>query len=127
MQGAGVGRIVAEDVLPALAKNKLNINVVYITSRELFESLPRAMQEKLLPLALRQTAMGITDFTLPTLEAWLLSQAGREHSLYPHKRGEFLGSGSAGKVYEEAGLTGQDILAAVKSYVKDLKKAKHWL
>ncbi|MBO7190699.1 MAG: hypothetical protein J6V32_01130 [Elusimicrobiaceae bacterium] len=127
VQGAGVGRIVAKDVLPALAKNKLNINVVYITSRELFEALPRAMQEKLLPLALRQTAMGITDFTLPTLEAWLLSQAGREHSLYPHKRGEFLGSGSAGKVYEEAGLTGQDILAAVKSYVKDLKKAKHWL
>ena len=127
VQGAGVGRIVAEQVLPALAKNKLNVNVVYITSRELFEALPRAMQEKLLPLALRQTAMGITDFTLPTLEAWLLSQAGREHSLYPHKKGEFLGSGSASKVYEEAGLTGRDILSAVKSYVKDLKKAKHWL
>ena len=127
VQGAGVGRIVAEKVLPALAKNKLNVNVVYITSRELFEALPRATQEKLLPLALRQTAMGITDFTLPTMEAWLLSQAGREHTLYPHKKGVFLGSGSAGKVYEEAGLAEADILAAVKSYVKDLKKAKHWL
>ena len=80
-----------------------------------------------MPLALRQTAMGITDFTLPTMETWLLSQAGREHTLYPHKKGMFLGSGSASKVYEEAGLTEADIVATVKSYVKDLKKAKHWL
>jgi transketolase len=127
VQGAGVGRIVAEKVLPELAKNKLNVNIVYITSRELFEALPRATQEKLLPLALRQTAMGITDFTRPTLDAWLLSQAGREHALWPHRNGAFLGSGSAGKVYEEAGLSGADMLAAIKTYVKDLKKAKHWL
>ena len=127
VQGAGVGRIVAEKVLPELAKQKLNVNVVYITSRELFEALPQKMQEKLLPLELRQTAMGITDFTRPTLDAWLLSQAGREHTLWPHKDGVFLGSGSAAKVYEEAGLSGADMLAAIKTYVKDLKKAKHWL
>ena len=127
VQGAGVGRIVVEKVLPELAKQKLNVNVVYITSRELFEALPKATQEKLLPLELRQHAMGVTDFTLPTLEAWLLSQAGREHSLWPHKGGAFLGSGNASKVYEEAGMTGADILAALKTYVKDLKKAKHWL
>ncbi len=127
VQGAGVGRIVIENILPVLAKNKLNVNVVYITSRELFEALPVRTQEKLLPLELRRTAMGITDFTRPTLEAWILSQAGREHTLWPHKKGAFLGSGSAAKVYEEAGLSGADILAAIKTYVKDLKKAKHWL
>lgn len=127
VQGAGVGRIVAQQVLPELAKQKLNVNVVYITSRELFEALPQKTQEKLLPLELRQTAMGITDFTRPTLEAWLLSQAGRNHTLWPHKNGAFLGSGSAAKVYEEAGLAGSDMLAAIKTYVKDLKKAKHWL
>lgn len=127
VQGAGVGRIVAQQVLPVLAKHKLNLNIIYITSRELFEALPRATQEKLLPLELRQTAMGITDFTLPTLDAWLLSQAGREHSLYPHKNGVFLGSGSAEKVYEEAGLSGADILAALRTYTKHLKQKKaHW-
>lgn len=127
VQGAGVGRIVLQEVLPALAKHKLNVNIVYITSRELFEALPEKQQEKLLPLALRQTAMGITDFTRPTLDAWLLSHAGRKHTLYPHKDGKFLGSGSAGKVYEEAGLTGNDMLGAIKAYVHDLKKAKNWL
>ena len=124
VQGAGVGRIVAQQVLPVLAKHKLNLNIIYITSRELFEALPRATQEKLLPLELRHTAMGITDFTLPTLDAWLLSQAGREHSLYPHKKGAFLGSGSAAKVYEEAGLSGADIVASLQTYVKDLKQKK---
>lgn len=124
VQGAGVGRVVAEKVLPLLAQHKLNLNVIYITSRELFEALPRNMQEKLLPLQLRQTAMGITDFTLPTLDAWLLSQAGRDHSLYPHKKGMFLGSGCAEKVYEEAGLSGADMLASLRAYVKALKQKK---
>lgn len=127
VQGAGVGRTVAQQVLPVLAKHKLNLNIIYITSRELFETLSPQTQEKLLPLSLRQTAMGITDFTLPTLDAWLLSQAGREHSLYPHKNGVFLGSGSAEKVYEEAGLSGADILAALRTYTKHLKQKKaHW-
>ena len=127
VQGAGVGRIVLQEVLPALAKHKLNVNIVYITSRELFEALPEKQQEKLLPLALRQTAMGITDFTRPTLDAWLLSRAGRKHTLYPHKDGAFLGSNTASKVYEEAGLSGTDMLRAIKAYVHDLKKAKQWL
>jgi len=127
VQGAGVGRIVLQGVLPALAKHKLNVNIVYITSRELFEALPEKQQEKLLPLALRQTAMGITDFTRPTLDAWLLSRAGRKHTLYPHKDGAFLGSNTASKVYEEAGLSGTDMLRAIKAYVHDLKKAKQWL
>lgn len=127
VQGAGVGRIVAEEILPLLKKEKLNVNIVYITSRELFEALSEKEQEKLLPLALRQTAMGITDFTRPTMDAWLLSQAGRQHTLYPHQAGLFLGSGSAANVYKEAGLSGADIWAALKTYVKDLKKAKHWL
>jgi len=127
VQGAGVGRIVAEQVLPLLEKNKLNLNIVYITSRELFEALPEREQEEILPLALRHSAIGITDFTLPTLDAWLLSQAGRRHSLFPHKQGSFLGSASADKVYEEAGLSGRDILAALRRYVKDLKQKTHWL
>ncbi len=127
VQGAGVGRIVVEQVLPVLGKYHLNINVVYITSRELFEALPEEKQEKLLPLALRQTAMGITDFTRPTMDAWLLSQAGRSHTLYPHRGGAFLGSARADKLYAEAGMSGADILAEVRAYVNHLKQKKsHW-
>lgn len=127
VQGAGVGRIVLEQVLPELAKNGPDINVVYVASRELFELLPENEQEKILPLALRHQAMGLTDFTLPTLDAWLLSQAGRRHTLYPHKGGAFLGSGTANKVYEEAGMDGASILRAVRAYVQNLKQAAAWL
>ena len=123
VQGAGVGREVIEKVLPAL---KENVNIIYVTSRELFEQLPQAEQEKLVPTELLKTAMGITDFTLPTLDCWLNSVAGRKHSLYPHKDGRFLSSGSSAKVYEEAHLDGASILTAIKAYVNDLKKASHW-
>ena len=123
VQGAGVGREVVEKVLPVL---KENVNIIYITSRELFEQLPKATQEKLVPAELLKTAMGITDFTLPTLDCWLNSVAGREHSLYPHKDGKFLSSGSSAKVYEEAHLDGASLLKAIKTYVDDLKKASTW-
>lgn len=123
VQGAGVGREVVEKVLPAL---KENVNIIYVTSRELFEQLPQATQEKLVPAELLKTAMGITDFTLPTLDCWLNSVAGREHSLYPHKDGKFLSSGSSAKVYEEAHLDGASLLKAIKTYVDDLKKASAW-
>lgn len=126
VQGTGVGRQVAA-LLPQLNANGPDIDIVYVTSRELFELLPQDEQETLLPLATRHRAMGITDFTLPTLEPWLLSQAGRQHTLFPHKNGVFLGSGTASKVYEEAGLNSEAILQAVQAYVQDLKKGAAWL
>ena len=127
VQGAGVGRIVVEELLPKLAKNGPDVNVVYITSRELFEALPAAEQEKILPAELFRTAMGITDFTLPTLDCWINSQAGRRHTLYPHRDGRFLASASAAKVYAEAGLDGEHLFAAVCAYVENLKRAEQWL
>ena len=126
VQGGGVGRCVAE-ILTELNANGPDVNIVYITSRELFELLPKEEQEKLLPLELRRRAMGITDFTLPTLDGWLLSQAGRQHTLFAHKNGVFLGSGVALKVYEEAGLDAAHILRAVQVYAQDLKKSTAWL
>lgn len=126
VQGTGVGHLVAE-ILPELDANGPDVNIIYVTSRELFELLPQSEQEKILPLELRHQAMGITDFTLPTLEAWLLSQSGRQHTLFPHKNGVFLGSGAAAKVYEEAGLDTANLLKAVRAYAQDLKKAATWL
>jgi len=127
VQGAGVGRIVAEELLPVLNAAGPDVNVVYAASRELFELLPEEEQEKILPLPLRQTAMGITDFTMPAMDPWLLSQAGRRHTLFPHKNGVYLGSASATKVYAEAGLDGKSLLDAVRAYAQDLKRNGHWM
>ncbi len=124
VQGAGIGRIVVEKVLPEIvAGNAPDVNVIYVTSRELFESLSQQEQNQLVPPALMQRAMGLTDFTLPTLDCWLNSQLGRAHALYPHKNGKFLGSGVGAKVYEEAGMDGASVLAAIRAYVEDLKQA----
>lgn len=123
VQGAGAGRIFVEKVLPQLKKDKLNAAVIYVTSRELFEQLPKEEQNRLVPPAWKQTATGITDFTLPTLDCWLHSDAGRECALWPHKSGAFLGSGCADKVYEEAQMDGPGQLRAVREYLARRKRS----
>lgn len=126
VQGAGVGRIIVEQVLPVLDKEGLNLNILYVTSRELFEMLPPEKQAALVPDELLRSATGITDFTLPTLDGWINSVAGRRHALYPHKNGKFLQSADASKVYEQAGMDGKSILAALRAYVADFKGSAKW-
>ena len=127
VQGAGIGRIVVEKVLPEILADKApDVNILYVTSRELFELLPQEEQDQLVPPQWMQKAMGLTDFTLPTLDCWLHSQAGRKHSLYPHKKGRFLGSAAGPKIYEEAGMDGASVLAAIRTYEDDLKRAAVW-
>lgn len=124
VQGAGIGRIVVEKVLPEILAGKApDVNLIYVASRELFELLPKEEQEQLVPQTLMQHAMGLTDFTLPTLDCWIHSQQGREHTVYPHKNGRYLGSASSAKVYEEAGMDGKSVLAAIRNYADDLKRA----
>ncbi len=127
VQGAGVGRIIVEKVLPEiLAGNAPDVNLIYVSSRELFELLPQEEQDQLVPAQLMQRAMGITDFTLPTLDCWLHSQKGRSHAVYPHKNGRYLGSGVGAKLYAEAGMDGDALLSQIRAYVQDLKKASSW-
>ena len=127
VQGAGAGRIVVEKVLPEiLAGNAPDVNLIYVASRELFELLPQEEQDQLVPAQLMQRAMGITDFTLPTLDCWLHSQKGRAYAVYPHKNGRYLGSGVGAKLYAEAGMDGDALLTQIRAYVQDLKKASSW-
>ncbi len=123
VQGAGAGRIFAEGVLPQLHND--NVAVIYVTSRELFEQLPAQEQEELVPSAWKKIATAITDFTLPTMDCWLHSDAGRACALWPHKSGSYLGSGSAEKVYEEAAMDAAGQLRAVKEYLA-LRKQAVW-
>ena len=125
VQGSAVGRIFAQGVLPVLEKENINVAVLYVASRELFELLPQAEQDALVPPAWKRIATGITDFTLPTLDCWLHSDNGRASALYPHKQGGFLGSGPAAKVYEEAQMDAAGQLRAVKEYMA-LRKKSNW-
>lgn len=123
VQGAGIGRIVVEKVLPEMvAATVPDMNIIYVTSRELFELLPQEEQEQLVPAKLLEHAMGLTDFTLPTLDCWLHSKQGRMRTLYPHKNGRYLGSGVGAKLYAEAGMDGASVLAAIRAYADDLKR-----
>lgn len=125
VQGAGAGRIFVEGVLPELKKQKAKIAVLYVTSRELFELLPQAEQERILPSAWKKIATAITDFTLPTVDCWLHSDMGRACALYPHKSGQYLGSAKASKIYEEAQMDASGQLRAIEAYMQQ-RKQDHW-
>jgi len=71
-------------------------------SAELFDLLPVNVQRSIFPDDAGERAMGITGFTLPTLYRWVTSDAGRAASLYPFRKGHYLGSGPGEQVLAEA-------------------------
>ncbi len=118
LQGSGITFAFIEETLPMLAKEGIDINVYYVASAELFDSLSADEQEAIFPVALQEEAMGITGFTLPTMYRWIRSEHGRKHTRYPFEKGHFLGSGQADKVIAEAGLDGESLFKGVVKYVK---------
>jgi transketolase len=122
LQGNGVASIFINDVLPRLERQGLNLNIYYVTSAELFHALPAAEQERLFPEALTYGAMGITDFTVPTLHRWVRSNAGLRRSLHSFRGGHYLGSGSASKVLEEAGLHAEGQYSSILAYASTMEK-----
>lgn len=105
LQGCAATLVFATEVLPQLDAEGLELNVFCVTSAELFDRLPREEREELFPDALARAAMGITDFTLPTLERWVRSQEGRAASLHPFRGGRFLGTATGGACSPRAGST----------------------
>jgi transketolase len=122
LQGNGVGNIFVNEVLPELDKEGWNINVYYITSAELFNLQSQAEQESIFPQRLALEAVGITDFTLPTMYRWVRSNEGIRRTLHSFRSGHYLGSGQAAKVLEEAGIHAEGQLAAVRDYAKYIEK-----
>lgn len=119
LQGAGVMRIFVTQVLPQVK----NVDVYYVTSRELFDLLTAEEREQIIPESVLKTAMMITDFTLPTIHAWVMSEKGRAHSLWPNKSHGYLGSARADITYVEAGLDAKGQISAIQKYIEDLKAA----
>ncbi|MFA6092680.1 MAG: hypothetical protein WCU88_06520 [Elusimicrobiota bacterium] len=124
LQGSGVVSLFMRDVLKKIDAKKLPVNVFYVTSTELFDLLSPREQEKLFPAELRRHAMGITDFTLPTLGRWILSEQGRRASLYPFKHGLYLSSGVWERVAEEGGIDSASQWKAILAWSKTGAKVK---
>jgi len=113
IQGSAVMTLFMRDVLAKLEETKAKVNVFYVTSADLFELLPEREQEELFPARLREHALGITDFTLPTLWRWVRSEEGLKRSLHSFKHGAFLGSGVWEQVLVEGGMDGVSQFAAI--------------
>jgi transketolase len=119
IQGSEVAYAFAEETLPLLEKEGIDLNVYYVASAELFDLLPPAEQERIFPSSHAEEAMGITGFTLATMYRWIRSQRGRELTIHAFQKGHYLGSGQAHKVLEEAGLNGEHQFNAIIRYVKE--------
>ncbi|MBI4347922.1 MAG: hypothetical protein HY553_13780 [Elusimicrobia bacterium] len=118
LQGCAVATVFARDVLPRLDRERLRLNVVYVASAELFDALPEAERSVIFPEALAARAIGLSDFTLPTLHRWVRSDEGLRRSLHPFAKGHFLGSGDWERVVKEAGLDGDSIFEAVRAWLR---------
>lgn len=116
LQGNGVATIFVQEVLPQLDEMGLNLNVFYVASAELFNMLSPAEQESIFPEALAHQAMGITDFTLPTMYRWVRSNEGIRRTLHSFRGHHYLGSGQANKVLQEAGIHAEGQFKAILDY-----------
>ncbi|HOL63412.1 MAG TPA: hypothetical protein PK103_08630 [Elusimicrobiales bacterium] len=116
LQGNAVASIFVNEVMEEIKKAGLNMNVLYVTSKELFDYLDEKEKNKLYPNKLAWHAIGITDFTIATMYYWIRSDYGIKHSLHPFVNSKYLGSGKAESVLKEAGLDGKSQIKAIKEY-----------
>jgi transketolase len=117
LQESGVTIEFITKVLPLLDKEGYNLNIFYISSAELFGMLPDSERDSIFPYRIRNEALGITGFTIPTMYRWITSSEGRQRILHPFKKGYYLGSGAAESVLLQAGLDADSMFKEVRSYI----------
>ncbi|HAH31663.1 MAG TPA: hypothetical protein DCL44_05050 [Elusimicrobia bacterium] len=122
LQGNGVATVFVNEVLPEIRKMGLNLNVFYVASKELYELLDEKEKEELYPERCALEAMGITDFTLPTMYFWVRSKEGIARTLHAFKQGRYPCSGKADAVLKESGLDAGAQLKAVIDYARFIEK-----
>lgn len=123
LQGSAVTNDFVPYVLPRIDDGKFNLNIYYVSSAELFSMLPKDRQEAIMPEERRREAMGISDFTLPTMYRWITNDFGRDHSLFAYSRGRYPGSGRAEMVLQEVGLNGPSQWKAIQRYISDREQS----
>jgi transketolase len=120
LQGGAVTYEFLTVAWPRLQGDGIDLNVYYVSSSELFDLLPAADQELILPDEHASQAMGITGFSFPTMYKWIRSAEGRTRTLHPFMRGHYMGGGAPSVVLEQAGLDGESQYEAVKAYVDSI-------
>jgi len=117
LQESAVTYAFVQEVLPLLDRDGISPWVYYVSSAELFDSLAEDERRRLFPDERAREAMGITGFTLPTMERWVRSELGRTATVHPYVRGHFLGSGQGETVLAEAGLDAEGQYRAILRYL----------
>ncbi|MFC1689806.1 hypothetical protein ACFL07_09175 [Pseudomonadota bacterium] len=116
-QGSDVAYAFLNGVLPRLREAGMNLDVYYVSSAELFDRLDKQEREEIYPASVAGSAMMFSGFTPGTMYRWIMSEKGREHSLYPWKKGYFLGSGTGDVCLEQAGMHGEAQWEAIKQFI----------
>lgn len=122
LQESGVTYAFLTGALPLLEQKGIDLDVYYVASAELFDTLPAAERERIFPEVQACDAMGITGFTLPTMYRWIRSDFCRRMTLHPYMSGRFPGSGQADKVLAEAGLDGAGQFKGVMRWLDGRRK-----
>lgn len=107
LQESGVTNAFVTETLPKLDADGIDVEVYYVASAELFDLLSPEEQARIYPESAAVRAIGITGFTLPTMDRWIRSAAGRALTMHPYMAGRYPGSGSGRAVIHEAGLDGR--------------------
>lgn len=123
LQESAVAYAFVREVLPLLDRDGISPWIYYVASAELFDALPAEEQQQIFPDERGREAMGITGFTLPTMDRWIHSRLGRSLTLHPYQQGHYLGSGSGEMVLAEAGLDGTSQYRAIRRYVEARRSA----
>lgn len=117
LQESAVAYAFVTDTLPLLEKEGIDLDVWYVASAELFDSLTDDEKGWIFPESAAMQAMGITGFTLPTMYRWIRSDLGRSMTMHPYMNGHYLGSGPGRAVVHEAGLDGEAQFKQIKAYL----------
>ncbi len=117
LQGSAVAYAFVEEALPLLRSEGIGVTAYYVSSAELFDALTEAERNDVFSEEAANEAMGITDFTAPTMDRWITSARGRRHTLFPFRGGHFLGSGPGPMVLREAGLDGESQFHAIRGFI----------
>jgi len=116
-QGSEVAYAFATGVLPRLKEKGINLDVYYVSSAELFDRLDEQERKEIFPYSAASSAMMFSGFTAATTYRWIMSERGREFTMYPWKHGEFLGSGQGDVCLEQAGMHAEAQLEIIQRYI----------
>ena len=118
-QGSDVAYAFLNGVLPRLMETGMNLDVYYVSSAELFDRLDAQEREEIYPSSVAASAMMFSGFTPATIYRWIMSERGRDHSMYPWKQGHFLGSGPGDICLEQAGMHGEAQWEVIRRFVTE--------